>query len=315
MRSIPGSLLADLKADCTTLAFLWTIEQADGVIIRGTEHDRDITIPLTGDSPIDKYAGTYKAIANITLKDIASSSDLSVDNTEADGAFADKTDDSPQFATAIDVSAAAIESGLLDLAPVTILVCNWAAPAHGYYIPKAGTLGQIKRDSDGKYTTEVRGLTQPLAQTIVRTFTIDCNVVKFGDHRCKLPIETFTLTGSVSSGSPITPTQFPVGFDSTLSVAAQFTGGVLTFLTGANAGFFRELKTDPFENGGILQTWEAFPNPIDLGDQFSLEAGCDRTWPTCKDIYNNGNNNRAYGRFIPGIMAITAGPTSPTGMQ
>jgi len=315
MKSIPDALLADLKADCTTLAFCWTIEQANGVMIRGTEHDLDITIPTTGSSPVDKYAGTYKAIANITIQDVVSASDLSVDNTEVVGAFPDNTNDSPIAATVIDVNAASIESGLLDLAPVTILICNWQAPSHGYFIAKVGTLGEIKRDSDGKYTTELRGLTQPLAQTIIRTFSPQCNVVKFCDHRCKLSAAFYTITGHVTTGSAIEPTQFPVGFASAPDFSAQFVGGVLTFTSGANAGFFREVKVDPFLNDGVVQMWEPFPNPIDLNDEFSLFAGCDRTFETCRDIYNNVNNNRSFGRFIPGIMAITAGPTAPTALQ
>ena len=40
---------------------------------------------------------------------------------------------------------ALVEAGLLDMAPVVLLVCNWAAPSHGSWIESAGTLGETTR--------------------------------------------------------------------------------------------------------------------------------------------------------------------------
>lgn len=313
MKTLPTLLAADLQAGTTTLAYLFVIEQADGVVIRGTNHDMDITIPASGDSPPDRFAGTYRAMANVTVQDVTSNTDLTVDNTELEGAFADRSSDSPQQALVIDVSAAAAEAGLLDMAPLYVLVCNWAAPAHGYWIEKAGTLGKLDRDSDGKYTTELRGLTQLLSQTIIRTYSSTCNVVRFGDHRCKFDLSTVTLTGQVASGSTIDQKAFSIGLDSTPIDSASFIGGLLTFTSGANAGLFREVKLDPRNNGGVITFWEAWPEPINLSDEFSLVAGCDRTFEQCTR-YGNTLNNRAFGRFIPGILAITAGPTTPSGL-
>lgn len=312
MKTIPSALLADLQADCTTLAFVWTIQMANGVMIRGTEHDLDITIPSTGDSPVDPYAGIYKSLANITLSDVVSNTDLSVDNSEVKGAFPEPSTDSPPMATVIDVTVDEIESGLLDEAPVTILVCNWAAPSHGYYIAKTGFLGPITRDSDGAYTTAIRGLTQPLSQTIIETFSDTCSVVKFGDQRCKFDVASVTVTGSVAVSSANLQ-QFQVSLigDSPPS-NKSFVGGILTFTSGDNAGFFREVKIDPVVNSGVIQCWEQFPAAINEGDTFTLSPGCDRTQQTCQHIYNNLVNNRAYGLFIPGVNAITAGPTTTT---
>lgn len=309
MKTIPPLLLADLKADSTCLAFLWSITLANGRVIRGTEHDQDITIPQTGDSPADPYAGTYRAIANVTASDIASSADFSVDNLEVKGAFPDKSD-SPLGYTVLDVTVDEIESGLCDQAPVVILICNWKAPSHGYFVPKAGKLGQITRTSDGNYTTEVRGLTQGLTQTIIRTFSATCNVVKFGDTRCKYNVPAVTVTGHVIGTGSIQQSQFAVELagDSPPS-NRSFVGGILTFTSGANAGFLREVKVDPVTNSGVLQTWEPFPEPIDPTDEFTLSPGCDRTQNTCQHIYDNLVNMRAPGLFIPGVNALTAGPT------
>lgn len=304
MKNIPALLLADFQSDKTSLAFIWAIELADGRMIRGTEHDQDIIIPTTGDSPTDRFAGHYYATANVSMQDIASTSDLSVDNLDVSGAAA------AENATVLDVRVSDIESGLLDQAPVFVLVCNWRAPNHGYYIIKAGSLGTINHDSDGKYTTEVRGLTQALAQTIIRTFSTTCNVVKFGDVRCKINVPAITITGEVAFGTHNNRQQFEVTLAEGSPVSGfSYRGGILTFTSGQNAGFSRELKVDPNVNSGIAQFWEQFPEDIAPGDAFTLSPGCDRTTAACKG-YNNLVNFRGYGIFIPGVNAITAGPTT-----
>lgn len=304
MKTIPAQLLADFRSDKTSIAYLWTIEMADGRMIRGTEHDQDITIPVTGDSPVDKFAGKYFAVANVSMNDITSSSDLSVDNLEVSGAVADVG------ATVLDVSVADIESGLLDKAPVSVLVCNWKAPSHGYYIIKAGSLGVINHDSDGKYVTEVRGLSQVLAQTIIRTFSTTCNVVKFGGPRCKVNVEALTITGSVATFTGNNRQQFEVTLNEGSPISGfGYRGGILTFTTGQNAGFSREVKLDPKFNSGVAQFWEQFPEDVTAGDAFTLSPGCDRTTVACK-LYGNLVNFRGFGVFIPGVNALTAGPTT-----
>lgn len=304
MKTIPSLLLADLQSDRTSIAFLWAIEMADGRMILGTEHDQDITIPTTGDSPTDKFAGKYFATANITLNDIASSSDLSVDNVDVTGAAAETG------ATVLDVTVADIESGILDKAPVTVMVCNWRAPSHGYYIIKSGNLGTITHDSDGKYTTQVVGLAAALTQTVIRTFSTTCNVVRFGDVRCKVNVPAITITGSVVSNPANNRVQFEVALDEGSPISGfSYRGGTLTFTSGQNLGFEREVKVDPAANGNIALFWEQFPEEITTGDTFTLSPGCARTTQACTQ-YSNLVNFRGYGIFIPGVNAITAGPTT-----
>lgn len=306
MKTIPPLLLADLRKDLTCLAFLWTIEMQNGKMIRGTEHDLDITlgdsINSPRDSPPDKYAGTYLAIANVTGGDIAETSDLSVDNMEMTGAM-------PQAPyTAIpDVTVEEIEAGLLDKAPVTVLICNWQAPDHGYFAIKSGYLGDISRDSDGKYVTEVRGLTQLLSQIIIRTFSATCNVARFGDRRCKFNVAAITILGSVLAQT--NRQQFSVDLEQASPLPPySYVGGTITATSGANLGFSREVKLDPNTNANVVQLWEDFPADFVPGDLFSLSPGCDRSAFTCLHIYHNFNNWRGYGLFIPGLLELLAGP-------
>lgn len=308
MKTIPPLLLASLRADSTAMAYCWTIsvgvDPATGIaarIIRGTEHDLDITIPGSGDTTVDQFAGTYRAIANVTMGDLSSNTDMSVDNLEVQGAFPDKEDDSPLYATVVDVTAQEISDGQLDMAPVAILVCNWQHPEYGYWIAGGGTLGQVTQNSDGAYTTEVRGLTQMLQQVVIRTFSETCNA-KFGDNRCKFAVRS--VTGVV--GAVTDRLQFDVSLDSTPH-SLRFEAGTLQFTTGPNTGLSRSVKTDPTLNGGEIVFWEPFPNTVTDGDEFTLKAGCNLQKSTCV-FYNNLVNFRGHGSFIPGVMALTAGP-------
>lgn len=315
MRTIPTLLAADLQKDCTTLAFLWSITLSNGKVIRGTEHDLDIEIPESEGSPADPNAGIYYAVANVTMGDVVSNTDMSVDNLDVNGAIANTSGWSDgSRATVIDVSVADIETGALDQAPVTIMLCNWAAPSHGYLVLKVGFLGTIKRTSDMNYATEVRGLTQLLAQTCIRTFAVNCNVVKFGDSRCKFDVASKQITGHVATGTSNDQVQFEVDLVGESPQNASYRGGIMTFTTGANAGFSRELKVDPTLNAGLAVFWDPWPEAVNVNDEFDLLPGCDRTSTMCAHTYNNLVNFRGFGLFIPGVNAITAGPTTTTGL-
>src|ERR1044072_7478547 len=101
MRTVSAELLAHMRGEVSTLAVCWTIEKGNGAIIRSTDHDRDIEIE-TG-----PYAGHYRSVSNITASDVRSTSDLSVDNMEVEGAIMDQWE-------IPDITVAEIEAGLLD---------------------------------------------------------------------------------------------------------------------------------------------------------------------------------------------------------
>lgn len=293
---ITPALLDHLKADVSTLAICWCVEKADGSRILGTDHDRSIEVPAGG-SPADDLAGVYLAGSNITGSDVTSNTDMSVDNAEVSGAF-------PQAGSqTIDVTIADIEAGLLDNAPVTLFALNYTAPADGYVILRRGILGQISRNSDAGYTAELRGLVQFLSQTIIETFSDTCLVVRLGDARCKINVAAITAAVTVSvatSRKEITLT------GAGAHPAAYYAAGILRGVTGDNAGFEREVKTD--DGAGHITLWDELPADVTIGDTFALEPGCDRTAATCIAKFGNIVNYRGYGIYIPGALAILAGP-------
>lgn len=289
MRDIPSPLLAHLQGHTLTTAICWAIEKRDGTFIRGTEHDQSITVDSGA------LAGTYRAGANITASTIAGGSDLAPDNLNVDGAIPQ------QVVDYIDVSVRDIEGGLLALAPVTVFAVNWAAPNDGQIVLRRGFLGEISRDSDGKYTTEIRGLLQLLSQQIIETYGERCVVKRFGDERCKLDLAPFTHTGTVT----LVTNRKAFRTDLGILPSTAFRGGEFTFTSGPNDGYIREVKS---ANGDDITFWEPWPELPEVGDSFTIVQGCDRSRTACAG-YNNIVNFRGYGIFVPGLDAISKGPT------
>lgn len=76
-----------------------------------------------------------------------------------------------------------------------------------------------------------------------------------------------------------------------------FSYGTVTWTGGANAGYSMEVKR--FSPGVVTLTM-AMPNPIAVGDTYSIVAGCDKQFGTCKNRFNNVVHFRGEP-YTPGI--------------
>ena len=89
---------------------------------------------------------------------------------------------------------------------------------------------------------------------------------------------------------------------------AAFTAGKLTFTSGANADFAVEVKTHRLTLDGVLiELWQKTPEPIALSDPFTVTAGCDKRFSTCRDRFANGGNFRGFPH-IPGNDFVISYP-------
>lgn len=297
MRSLPSALLNHLSGDTTTLTTCWKLTRADGVVERSTEHDEPVTI--TASSPLAGLEGVYDATAGMTGSDVRSSSDLTIDNLEVTGQTGD---------LAIDV--ADIEAGLYDNAEVVLFLVNWQAPDDGQIILRRGNIGNIRRTSEGQYTAELRGLTQKLTQTIVRTYGTSCDA-DLGDTRCGVDLEALTITGTVTAVTSRRRFDADLDAGSPAPAAGYYNGGLLTFTSGANAGYGKEVRRDAAAgNPGELETYEPLPAAIEVGDTFTLRPGCDKSSGTCKAKFANLVNFRGHGLLVPGTGDVIRGGSS-----
>lgn len=295
MKTINAAGLAHIAKRVTSLAVCWRVERADGVLILGTEHDRDIPITL-GESP-DLFDGVYKRDAGVTGSDIKSTDNLAPDNSEVSGSYNRRLD-------IVDLRAEDIEAGLFDLAAVTVFVCNWKAPNDFQIILGAGTLGDIIRTAEGRYTTERRGVAQALVKNFVRTLGVDCDAI-FGDDRCRFDLATVTFSGTVTAVT--NRRQFDatidVGFDET-----QGRLGTVTFTYGENEGFSMDVKETA---AGVVTLFLPMSRDIEVGDTFTITQGCDFKFDTCKNVYDNlyGPGGliggfRGHAFYVPGQREI-----------
>lgn len=306
MRNLSPAYAAHIAQPATTLAICWRIEKTNGDLVLGTNHDRDIAIAETNigiESTGINLTGIYKASSGITASDVASGSDMSVDNMEVTGAISRSID------LRIDVNVADMEAGLFDAARVTTFRVNWQDPDDFQDVMRHGFLGEHNRTAEGEYRQEVRGLVQVLQQTIGRTCGDRCDVAEFGDSRCKKDVASITVSGVVTS---VTSRK---RFSASLSVGdpapanGYFTLGKLTMTSGDNNTYIRQVKNDSVDGSlGEIELWEPLPVDLEPGDTFELQPGCDRRYETCRDVHDNLVNFRGPGIFSPGMDSIIRAP-------
>ncbi len=287
MRSIPPALQDKLDAGVTTLAHCWRILRRDGAVLGFTDHDDDLV-----------FAGvTYRAGTGFTGSEATSRFDLSIDGSEIAGAFDDQALSAHDLAGG-RYDAAQIETWLVDWSDVSLRV-----------LTARGTLGEVKREGQA-FSAELRGLADSLAQDSGRLYTGKCNA-DLGDQRCKFNLASagFHGAGTVSqlAGTSIF---FAAGLDA--FAEGRFTAGRLTWASGANEGLSIEIKDHRLTGNGVrLSLWRAMPEPLADGDAFTVTAGCDKQFATCRDVFGNSVNFRGFPH-IPGNDFVISYPTSGT---
>lgn len=274
MRNIPSALQAKLDSGVTTLCRCWLIARQDGVTQGFTDHDEDIVL---GD--VACRAGTGLSGSEVTQKH-----GLAVDSSELTGALNADTLNEDDLA-----------AGRYDAAGVELWLVDWSEPALRVLLAK-GRLGEVRRDG-AMFTAELQGLSQKLTEDTGRLYTATCSA-DLGDGRCSVDLTAAGLRGS-GAVNALTATSAlrASGLDDFDD--GWFTAGKLTFMSGANAGLAVEVKLHRVAAAVTLEVWQAMPQPIAVGDTFTVTAGCDKRFATCHDRFNNVVNFRGFPH-IPG---------------
>lgn len=279
-KSISIELKTALGEPCTTIATLWLLVRKDGLQLGFTDSAE----------PINFSGVTYVSSSGFTPTAVTTTNDLAVDNLDVSGVLLTPG----AVLTSNGITEADLQAGLFDYASITISQVNYEDLSQGQIILRKGVLGQVTMQK-GKFVAEVRGLTQALQQTIGRLFTASCDA-DLGDSRCKVNLAAYTVTGTVTAVTSM------AAFTDTGrgEPVAWFTFGLLTFTGGDNIGLSKEVKY--FSGGGFVLT-EAMPYPIKIGDTYSVYAGCDKRFSTCKTKFNNVINFQGFPH-IPGQDAL-----------
>src|SRR5574340_658565 len=282
-RPISVALKAHYALGTTTLATCWQATLTNGTIVRATSHDRDIEYPAGS-------GNIYQSVAAYTPSAVVHTADLSVDNLELEG-----------FLASPSITEEDVLSGVWDYAAVEMFEVNYANLTMGRNLIRKGTLGEI-RAGRSQFNVELRGLLQKLSKHIVQVTTKECTNA-LGDSKCQVNLATYTVTGAVTTAT--SQRQFT---DAARAEAADyFARGLLTWTSGPNNGLKMEVKR--FSIGGTFELLESMPFEVQIGDTYSVYAGCAlRYTEDCIGKFNNGVN---FGGFphLP-LSDVYNGPSS-----
>jgi uncharacterized phage protein (TIGR02218 family) len=257
VKTVPADLV-----NCGTLVFGVRIVRRDGAVIAWTQHDRDQTVTVDGESTL------LAANPGFTVSNFASAAGLAVDNAEI------------FVAAAVDLTRADILARKWDGARVYFFRYNWKLPASGIIPVKRGSFGNFA-PQQGQFKVEFRDQRQALQQNSTWVIQEACRW-RLGDARCTVDLGPFTYAAEVTAVAS------PYEFTSTdLDQADDYFGeGFVNWLTGLNAGTpGHKVKTFA---AGVVTLSEFAVYAIDVGDTFEITAGCRKRWDAdCRDKFDN----------------------------
>jgi uncharacterized phage protein (TIGR02218 family) len=283
VRSIPPALQAKLSSGVTTLARCWIVMRRDGVTMGFTDHDADLAV-----------AGTLcRANTGLTASEATARLGLQVDGSEIAGALADDS-----------LAEADLAAGRYDAAAIEMHLVDWSEPTLNVLLAK-GALGEVRREG-AAFSAEFRSLAHRLDEESGRLYTATCSA-DLGDARCGVDLTDPALHGSGTVAALAGASAFHAsGLDDFAD--RWFTAGRLAFTGGANAGFAVEVKRHRVALDGVLiELWQRAPEPIAPGDAFTVTAGCDKRFATCRDRFANSANFRGFPH-IPGNDFVISYP-------
>lgn len=275
MKTIPIALAAHYAQQATSIAVCLKVTRRDAAVYGFTSLDAPITV-----------AG-LQYLPGFSISSLSSSAVLSVDNLE----LTILPDD--------DLPAADLLAGLYNGAAFEIFEVNWQNVADGVNVLKRGTLGEVTVRR-GMFVVEFRSLTQALQQSQGIVTTKTCRA-RLGDEKCRVDLTTFTESGTVTA----VESQRIFTDSSRGEAAGWFAEGILTFDTGANAGYSQKVKV--FASSEFTLSLP-MPFAVAPGDTYTVIAGCQkRLEEDCKAKFDNVLNFQGEPH-LPGLDKLSKSP-------
>jgi uncharacterized phage protein (TIGR02218 family) len=296
LSAYPQALTDHLEGEVTTVCHCWRLTRQDGAVSGYTDHDRALAVDGILFEPESGFSATE---ARNTLG-------LAVDTVDVEGALSSNR-----------IRDEDISAGLYDSAKVETFMVNWRKP-EDFALLRTATIGKITR-SDQRFVAELEGLTYSFDQSSGRYVVRACDA-ELGDGRCGFLLEQ---SGYVSGGTVLSREGSDAIVVSGLDAfdPGWFLHGTLNWTAGVRAGRAEHIVGHRKEARGVVLTLRhSAPAPIDEGDTFSVKAGCDKTFATCKSKFSNAvnfrgfphlpGNDAAYGYVVEGGQ-FDGGPIVP----
>lgn len=282
MLTLSTTLQAKLDAAATTFCQCWRLTRNDGVVLGFTDHDRDLTF----------NGVTFRADTGLSASQLETNLGLAAGTAEASGALSDD-----------GLTESDLLDGLYDGASVETWFVDWSNVDERVLLDVA-TMGDVRR-GEHAFTAELRSTAYVFDQQQGRAFQRGC-AADLGDQRCGVDLAAFKTTGTVAgfSGGILT-LDLPSVFES-----AYFSGGALTFTSGANDGARVTIKSHSQDGlRASIALWTQPGGAMAAGDRVSLIAGCDKSAAACQQKFDNIVNFRGFPH-MPGNYRVIAYPSA-----
>jgi uncharacterized phage protein (TIGR02218 family) len=226
----------------------------------------------------------YEAAFAYTPTSVDNTGNLAVDNLEVRGIIDSES-----------ISDSDLLAGVYDYAKLEIFLYNHRDITDGQVILKRGQLGEVSQERDF-FSAEFRGLAAHLTADNMRTYMPACDAV-LGDDRCNYDLVSAEVSGTVTAVTNRRKFE-----DTSFGDAdGEYDNGVLRWTTGDNANREMEVRayllTDPTNPSFTLM--ERMAADIQVGDEFVVTPGCDKSLTVCLNKFNNVINFRGFPH-LPG---------------
>ncbi|HQE50046.1 MAG TPA: DUF2163 domain-containing protein, partial [Fervidobacterium sp.] len=145
----------------------------------------------------------------------------------------------------------------------------------------------------GSFSAETEGLSTFLSRKSYIKYAPTCQAY-FCDDKCKLNKNDYKTQCEIIQ---IIDSKNIV---CSISLGENYSKGTVEFITGSNAGAVWDIDTS---SGNSIRFYSPLPSTAQVGDEIYVYQGCDKTFNTCKDRFNNTTNFRGQP-FLPGADRI-----------
>jgi uncharacterized phage protein (TIGR02218 family) len=277
-RHIPIELADHLAGDATTTTLLIRVDpRTPGFSPFGATYtNRDIRY--------DDGGGELEYLGYVGMQpsSLLTSGNLSVDNAEVEGLL-------PEYE--FPITERDIQAGVYDFARFYLYLVNYDDLTPGRHIElKRGTLGRMRTKDGLSFWEELRGLSQPLKQTICSRDSLTCRA-RLGSQPLGTPGADYTereycgidlSVGYWEPGEVLAPsaevhygftTVDPLIVPSGSDVPNYLAPGMVRWTSGANAGTENEIEANGEESISLAFRTKF---PIQAGDQFDYRRDCNK---------------------------------------
>jgi len=265
----PFSLSSVLRRDTMKLAMCWDLITRSGKHLFGTDSD----------VPIEFNGKIYPPSSAFTRTAIKLSMGGDIENAQIEGFLSDDA-----------ITDEDIMKGIYDYATLDVYLVDRESQDSVHLLRM--NLGKITFDA-GSFKAETEGLSTYLSRKSYIKYAPTCQAY-FCDDKCKLNKNNYKTQCEIIQ---IIDSKNIV---CSISLGENYSKGTVEFITGSNAGAVWDIDTS---SGNSIRFYSPLPATAHVGDEIYVYQGCDKTFNTCKDRFNNATNFRGQP-FLPGADRI-----------